>query len=245
MGVHDQHRQRMREKVFSGVSRHFAPHEHLEIILYTTRPRANTNDTAHLLLETAGSLGKVFEMSNDDLCKVTGIGKQTADFIDALSDLVEYGLNPYTTTSDTLLLKNDVVNFAQREFTLDGENNVFVIFVNAMLNVINIWETKLMLYLRSSFLKTLVNRSLSCGAHGAMILHRITDAEKTRSRNTLAAFQYELNTMLSDANITLHMYDEISEYGEINSSDGDIPKKSMLKAAQHVFTGNINGNKKL
>lgn len=56
MGIHDNHRARMREKVFSGASRSFAPHEHLEILLYSSLPRTNTNEAAHALLQCGGDL---------------------------------------------------------------------------------------------------------------------------------------------------------------------------------------------
>lgn len=98
MGIHDNHRARMREKVFSGASRSFAPHEHLEILLYSSLPRTNTNEAAHALLQCGGDLNGVFKLSFDQLCNVKGIGSSTAGYLTKLTDLIEYALHPHADT---------------------------------------------------------------------------------------------------------------------------------------------------
>ena len=64
-GLHDGHRERMRERFkltrFDGMQEH----EMLEMLLYYSIPRVNTNEYAHELLNYFGSLEKVFEADID------------------------------------------------------------------------------------------------------------------------------------------------------------------------------------
>lgn len=237
MGIHDNHRARMREKVFSGASRSFAPHEHLEILLYSSLPRTNTNEAAHALLQCGGDLNGVFKLSFDQLCNVKGIGSSTAGYLTKLTDLIEYALHPHADTCDILLVKEDVIDFATTYFDFDDENNAFAIFVNSMLNVINIWEAKMSIYVHQRFLSNLVAHALSCGAHGLMLLRKSDSKEHLYARHSRAGFERDLYEILNESNIKLHMYEEIREDGSITGRNGIIPHKPIIVAAQHILSG--------
>lgn len=81
---HYGHRQRMKDKIKQGLYETFKPHEVLEYLLTYTIPQKNTNDTAHLLLETFGSLSDVMDATYQDLLNVKGIGSETALFLTTL-----------------------------------------------------------------------------------------------------------------------------------------------------------------
>lgn len=78
MGVHDGHREKMRQRFLSGGLDNFADHEALELLLYFAIPRRDTNVTAHLLMERYGSLRAVLSAPVEDLQKVKGIGENAA-----------------------------------------------------------------------------------------------------------------------------------------------------------------------
>lgn len=59
MGLHDGHRQRMRQQFLSHGPQSMADHELLELALFYAIPRRDTNETAHRLLEQFGSLDRV------------------------------------------------------------------------------------------------------------------------------------------------------------------------------------------
>lgn len=65
----------------------FAIHELLEILLFYSIHRKNTNDTAHALLERFGSLKKLLSASKKDIVKVEGVGPRTADLIRLVSEI--------------------------------------------------------------------------------------------------------------------------------------------------------------
>ncbi len=75
--VHDGHRQRMFEKLLNSPES-FAEHELVEILLYYSIPRRNTNEQAHRLLKTFGGIKGLFEASYNQLTSVEGIGRNTA-----------------------------------------------------------------------------------------------------------------------------------------------------------------------
>ena len=79
--MHDGHRERMRKKLISAESKTFYEHELLEILLYATCARGDTNPLAHELINEFGSFSAVFDASYDDLLKVKGVGVQTATLI--------------------------------------------------------------------------------------------------------------------------------------------------------------------
>lgn len=79
--IHQAHRERMRSRFFSNDAKSFADHELLEMLLYYAIPRRNTNEQAHELINTLGSLPQVFEASVDTLSQVNGIGRSTAIYL--------------------------------------------------------------------------------------------------------------------------------------------------------------------
>ena len=78
MGIHDGHREKMRQRFLSGGLDHFADHEALELLLYYAIPRRDTNPIAHALMDRYGSLSAVLTAPVEDLKKVEGIGDSAA-----------------------------------------------------------------------------------------------------------------------------------------------------------------------
>ena len=79
--MHAGHRQRMRERFRRQGLEGFAPHEVLELLLFYSRPRGDVNAMAHRLLDNFGSLRGVLEASTDQLCRVDGVGEETATLL--------------------------------------------------------------------------------------------------------------------------------------------------------------------
>ena len=86
-GLHNGHRDRMRERVASAGASSLADHELLEMLLYYIQPRRDTNETAHLLIEECGSLPAVLEAERDRLCRVPYIKENGALYLQLLGEL--------------------------------------------------------------------------------------------------------------------------------------------------------------
>lgn len=81
VNIHEGHRKRLKRKLLNFDSENFEPHEALEILLFYSLPRQNTNPIAHELLRRFGSLSGVLEADVSDLITVTGIKEHTATLI--------------------------------------------------------------------------------------------------------------------------------------------------------------------
>ena len=78
MGIHDGHREKMRQRFMTGGLDAFADHEILELLLYYAIPRRDTNPIAHALMERYGSLPAVLAAPMEDLKRTEGLGESAA-----------------------------------------------------------------------------------------------------------------------------------------------------------------------
>ena len=79
--LHTGHRHRLRERYRTEGLEHFADHEVLELLLFSSHARGDTNPIAHALLDNYGTLKGVLEASPEDLLRVKGIGEESAVLI--------------------------------------------------------------------------------------------------------------------------------------------------------------------
>lgn len=75
--LHEGHRQRMFERFLSAPDT-LSEHELLEIFLYSTNKRCDTNPIAHRLINVFGSLKGVLDADAEQLLSVDGVGEKTA-----------------------------------------------------------------------------------------------------------------------------------------------------------------------
>ena len=85
--LHDGHRDRLRERFLTSADS-FEDHEILELVLFYSIPRRNTNDIAHTLLNRFGSIKGVLDANIDALAEVEDIGHKSALHIKAISKLI-------------------------------------------------------------------------------------------------------------------------------------------------------------
>ena len=85
--VHEGHRQRLKDKYLKNGLDNFEDHEILELLLFYAIPRRDTNEIAHLLLDTFGSLSGVFNASVEELKKVSGIADNSALLLNIVPSL--------------------------------------------------------------------------------------------------------------------------------------------------------------
>lgn len=90
--MHENHRQRMMDRCQKTGFDSYADHEVLEMLLYYSKPRCDTNETAHLLLERFGRIDGVFEATPEELMQIDGIGQHSA----ILMQLIRESARRYT-----------------------------------------------------------------------------------------------------------------------------------------------------
>ncbi len=84
--MHEGHRERMRNKYLQNGIGALADHEVLEMLLFFSQPRVNTNETAHRLLETFHSFDAVLDADIKSLCDVPGMGEKSAVLLHLIKD---------------------------------------------------------------------------------------------------------------------------------------------------------------
>ena len=78
MGIHDKHRERMRQRFIDSEGTGFEEYQLLELLLYNSIPRGDTNSMAHELINTFGGLKEVFDAPIHELKNVKGLGDRSA-----------------------------------------------------------------------------------------------------------------------------------------------------------------------
>lgn len=81
MGIHDGHRERMRQEFLKGGLEGFSDVRTLELLLFFSRSQGDVNPLAHALLDTFGSLSGVLDADPSDLRRVPGVGQNTVVLI--------------------------------------------------------------------------------------------------------------------------------------------------------------------
>lgn len=81
MGVHEGHRERLRRSFLENGLLGMNDINALELLLFYALPRRDTNEIAHQLLRSFGSLDGVFSASLEELCETEGIGEYAASLL--------------------------------------------------------------------------------------------------------------------------------------------------------------------
>ena len=76
--LHNGHRNRLRGKYLNNGPDALSDHELIELLLFYSKPRVNTNDTAHAIINELGSLDEVFSADIDRLKLIDGVGDSSA-----------------------------------------------------------------------------------------------------------------------------------------------------------------------
>lgn len=85
--LHSGHRDRLRKKFLQYGADGLEFHELMELLLFYSIPRKDTNEIAHRLLERFPTLGRLMSAEYDELCDIKGISENSAVLIRLFSEL--------------------------------------------------------------------------------------------------------------------------------------------------------------
>lgn len=88
--IHAGHRQRLKNRFLNEGLDHFSEHQVLELMLFYTIPRQDTNLIAHKLISHFGTLNQVLEATPEEMKKVSGLGDASATFLSLLNAFCRY-----------------------------------------------------------------------------------------------------------------------------------------------------------
>lgn len=126
--LHEGHRKRMKERFIKSGLDDFAPHNILELLLFYSIPRGDTNPVAHRLIDTFGSLSGVFDATPEELAKVDGVGENSAILISMIPQIARKYLEDKADTANIVGGYSDIGAFLLPKFV--GRTNEALMMVS-------------------------------------------------------------------------------------------------------------------
>lgn len=128
---HKNHRIRLKEKYKKGGLDFFSFHEKLELILFYSIPRRDTNKIAHELENKfSGSIANIFESGDNMLKEIDGISDQTVLFFKLLKDITRLYNIERANKSEIVNTKKFHEDFLTAYFTGKETEEVVLLTVN-------------------------------------------------------------------------------------------------------------------
>ncbi len=141
MGTHDGHRARMKARFKTHGLDNFDDHNVLELLLFYTIPRRDTNEIAHALLKRFGNLTAVFEASIDDLTSVPGVGESSAVLLRLIPQATRrYLLDKSTKHKEDLSSSDMAGNFAVAKLLYEPEEVLIMMCLDSCGRMISHYE---------------------------------------------------------------------------------------------------------
>lgn len=125
--IHSGHRERLKQR-FLSYPDSFTEHELLELLLCDYIPRKNTNNIAHSLLFSFGSIDGVFNASKEDLLLIKGVGEKTACEIILLGKIYERVFASRKAKENSVWLNYPVYEKEIRPFFDNLTEEKFIVF---------------------------------------------------------------------------------------------------------------------
>jgi len=125
--MHEDHRSRLREQFRSAGLETFPPHNVLELLLFYSIPRRDTNEIAHNLINYFGSLVNVMDAAPAELCKVEGVGEASATLIAFAAQLARRYLAEQSVEKASFRSSQDFQSYIASKF-LGKKNEIAYLF---------------------------------------------------------------------------------------------------------------------
>ena len=113
---HQGHRARVKTEFRDNGLEHFPPHKILELLLFYSTPRKDTNEMGHALIDRFGSLTGVFDAPYELLCETPGLKEHSATLIKLVSSIIRAYMDDYTSQNDTLVTPEEAKKYMQCKF---------------------------------------------------------------------------------------------------------------------------------
>ncbi len=134
---HENHRARLRE-TFRKVGVEGMPdHNLLEFLLFYSIPRKDTNELAHRLISTFGSLNRVFDADYEQLLSVEGMGESSALLISTIPGICRRYAEGQTKGKINLSAPEDAVEYIRKKYYGCKVEVFYMMCLDALGNLIN------------------------------------------------------------------------------------------------------------
>lgn len=136
MSIHDGHRERLRKRFREEGLDGFSEIQVLELALFYVISRKDTNPIAHALLDHFGSLAQVLEAPVEELCKVPGVGENTAVYLHMITELGRFYMVSRTSQTKVLTTLEQCAEYMLPLFYGRRVETVFLLCLDAKCKVL-------------------------------------------------------------------------------------------------------------
>ncbi len=169
--VHDGHRKRVKKSFLKRDIESMPEHEILELLLFYAYSRCDTNEIAHRLINTFGSLEAVMNAPYDELIKVKNIGENAATLIVLFSRFSKSYLRKINSLKKELT-EEELINFLRARFFGERNEIILLILCDSRGRHINTVEIEKGTSTETSFRpREIVEAVIRCGASKAILSH--------------------------------------------------------------------------
>lgn len=141
--IHEGHRQRLKNRFLENGFDSFEPHNILEMLLFYSIPRRDTNEIAHALLERFGSIKNVLDADFDELIKVNGISENSATLIKMLPKIANVYVTEAVSQEKIFDTAEKIGEYFLRRYIGETNEIVYAMLLNngyEVLSVVKIHE---------------------------------------------------------------------------------------------------------
>ena len=129
--LNEGHRERLKNRFLQEGLGSFDDHTVFELLLFYAVPRRDTNKIAHELVNRFGSLANVLEAGIEDLCKVKGIGENSATLIKLMVPMMQRYLEDKNAPQLVLDTSAKAGEFLKSKYIGRTEEVVFILCLDS------------------------------------------------------------------------------------------------------------------
>ncbi|MBQ9980720.1 MAG: DNA repair protein RadC [Oscillospiraceae bacterium] len=219
MGIHDGHRQRLKERFIASGLDDFADHNVLELILFYSNPRSDTNVLAHELTNSFGDISAVMDAPIEALTKLPGISYHTAVLLKLFPMVGRRYLKCRTDRENVISRSEVAANFILPYFFGERDEVIYAMFLDGKSRVINCeFITRGSLKSAAVNVRKISERALINNAAGMILFHNHVTGLPLPSNADLLVTD-RLNKVLRGVDVTLYDHIILSEDDYVSLKD--------------------------
>lgn len=135
--LHSGHRERLKTKFIEFGGDALSDHELLELLLFFSIPRSNTNEIAHMLINDSGSFEEVFSSCFDQLKLTEGIGDSSALLLSLTGEICKRLSNQQAKPRKNYPTLSSVGKLLVDKYAHDREESISVLYFDKKMNLIS------------------------------------------------------------------------------------------------------------